>query len=143
MLANDRGFSLIELIITIIVIAVGVLGLIAALSFTTGRSINAELMTTTTLLAQERMEQLIGDRRSSGYTAASLDIGTTPATAFSAPYADYTWTVEICNVDDTLMPTNCTDPDDGSGYKRMTVTVVNTRMPEASTVSIVSLVTDY
>jgi prepilin-type N-terminal cleavage/methylation domain-containing protein len=145
MLSNDRGFSLIELIITIIVISVGVLGLIAAMSFTTGRSINAELMTTTTLLAQERMEELIGDRRSSGYGTASLDIGTTTDPAFGAPYADYTRTVEICYVDSAIQNPDCdpAPPNVDTGYKRMTITVENNMMQAASNVSIVSLVTDY
>ena len=145
MLSNDRGFSLIELIITIIVISVGVLGLIGALSFTTSRSISAELMTTTTLLAQERMEELIGDKRSGGYGTASLDIGTTTDPAFAGPYADYTRTVEICYVDSDLLNPDCdpAPPNVDTGYKRMTITVVNNKMQAESNVAIVSLVTDY
>lgn len=141
--ADDRGFSLLELIITIIVVSIGVLGLIAALSFTTGRSINAEMMTTATVLAQERMEQLIAEKRANGYSAPSLDIGTTTDPPLAAPYADYTRTVEICHVDVNLGSPDCTAPSVETGYKRITVTVTNTRLPAASTVQVVTVVTDY
>jgi prepilin-type N-terminal cleavage/methylation domain-containing protein len=140
---NNQGFTLIELIITIIVVSVGVLALIAALSFGTGRSINSELMTTGTTLAQERLEQLIAEKRANGYSSALLAIGTTTDPPLAAPYADYTRTVEICNVDVNLGNPDCTAPSVDTGYKRITVTVTNTRLPAESTVQAVTLVTDY
>ena len=145
-MVNKRGFTLIEVIVTLLVITVGVLGLVGVLSFVTGQGINAEMMTTSTLLSQERMEELIGEKRAIGYgSSPSLDIGTTVDPAFASPYADYTRTVEICFVDVNLQNPDCDPaaPNIDLGYKQITVTVINNKIPASSNTSVVSLVTDY
>ena len=142
---DNRGFTLIELIFTIILVAIGIVGLVSAMSFMTGRSINAEAITTATSLAQEGMEQLYAEKRANGYSAALLNIGTT-APPLAGAYADYTRTVEICYVDANIQNPDCDPlvlPNDDLGYKRVTVTVVNTLSPADSTVPLVSLLTDY
>ena len=142
---DNGGFTLIELIFTIILVAIGIVGLVSAMSFMTSRSINAESTTTSTSLAREGMEQLYAEKRANGYLAAPLNIGTT-VTLLAGTYADYTRTVEICYVDANIQNPDCDPlvlPNDDLGYKRVTVTVVNTRAPIESTAPLVSLLTDY
>lgn len=145
MIGNERGFTLIELIITIIVVSVGALGLVSALSFTTSRSIHSDLMTTANALAQERLEQFFAEKQANGYASPLLNIGMTADPPLLPPYADYARTVDICYVNSALLAPDCdpAPPNIDLGYKQVTVTVVNTRLPQGSLVSLVSLLTDY
>jgi len=136
------GFTLIEVILTIIIISIAVLTLVSSISFTTSRGLNAEVMSTAQQLAQERMEELIARKRASGYGfSPDLDIGTTIVTLTGA-FASYTRTVEICNVDAALGGPDCAAPDNGSGYKRITVEVNYTQgLPNLPTDDLVRLIT--
>lgn len=139
---QEKGFTLIEIILAIMIISIGVLTLVSSMSFTTSRGLNAEVMSTAQQLAQERVEQLEATKRNSGYSATpDLDIGTTTVVLAGA-FANYTRSVEVCNVDVNLANPDCTAPDNGSGYKRITVEVNYTQsLPSLPTDDLVRLVT--
>jgi prepilin-type N-terminal cleavage/methylation domain-containing protein len=136
------GFTLIEVILTIIIVSIAVLTLVSSISFTTSRGLNAEVMSTAQQLAQEKVEELIAKKRDSGYSSSpDLDIGTTTVTLTGA-FANYTRSVEVCNVDSALGNPDCTAPDNGSGFKRITVEVNYTPgLPNLLTDDLVQLIT--
>ncbi len=89
---GEGGFSLIELVLVILVLAVAAMAL--ATQFTqsvAGIGLDEELQTATRL-AEERAEQILADRRGSGYAAVPL--GTTTDTLVG-PYAVYVRTVAV------------------------------------------------
>jgi len=140
------GFTLIEVILTIIIVSIAVMTLVSSISFTTSRGLNAEVMSTAQQLAQEELEELIAKKRGTGYsTSPDLDIGATTVVLTGA-FAHYTRQVEICNVDASLGNPDCTAPDNGSGYKRITVEVNYTQglpgLPSDDLVRLVTVVTD-
>lgn len=139
---GQRGFTLIEIIITIMVASIALFGLLGGISYVTSKSLNAEIMTTATELAQEKMEEKIAKKRASGYAASpDLDIGTTTEN-LSGTYNNYTRSVEICNVNASFGSPSCTGADNGSGYKRITVEVNYTgSLPNLPTTKFVTLVT--
>lgn len=144
LIRKEDGFTLVEIILAIIIISIGVLGLVSAISFTTGKSINAEVVSIAQVLAQERMEELLAKKRDTGYaTTPDLDIGTT-TTALPGPFTGYTRIVEACNVDNNLGSPDCTAPDNGSGIKRITVSINYSGFPDlpSPVVSLVSVITD-
>lgn len=143
---ETEGFTLIEIILTMIIISIAVLTLVSSIGVTTSRGLNAEVMSTAQQLAQEKLEELIATKRNSGYsTTPQLDIGTTIETLTGA-FANYTQQVEICNVDASLGSPDCTPPDNGSGYKRITVEVNYTQglpnLPADDLVRLVTVVTN-
>ncbi len=143
---REDGFTLIEIILAIIIISIGVLGLVSAISFTTGKSINAEVVSTAQVLAQERIEELIAKKRDAGYGASpDLDIGTT-TTALPSPFTGYTRIVEVCLVDANLQNPDCDPglPNNDVGFKRVTVNINYSGLPDlpSPVVSLVSVVAD-
>lgn len=144
LISRKDGFTLIEIILAIIIISIGVLGLVSAISFTSSKGINAEVITTAHVLAQECMENLIAEKRANGYGAGPLAIGTTIDPPACPAFTGYPRTVEICNVDGNLANPDCTAPDNVSGYKRITVSINYTGLADLPTpvVSLVSVVTD-
>lgn len=141
---REDGFTLVEIILAIIIISIGVLGLVSAISFTSGKGINAEVVSTAQTLAQERMEELLAKKRDTGYaTTPDLDIGTT-ITALPSPFTGYTRVVEVCNVDSSLGSPDCTLPDNGSGFKRITVNINYSGLADlpSPVISLVSVVVD-
>ena len=144
LIRKEDGFTLVEIILAIIIISIGVLGLVSAISFTTGKSINAEVVSTAKELAQERMEELLAKKRDTGYaTTPDLDIGTT-TTALPGPFTGYTRIVEVCNVDGSLGNPDCTLPDNGSGFKKITVSINYSGLPDlpSPVVLLATVITD-
>jgi len=139
---DPRGFTLIEIIITIVVVSIALFGLLGGVSFVITKNLNAEVMTSATFLAQEKMEEKVARKRGSGYSySPDLDIGTTTENPVSG-FSNYTRSVEICNVDTNGANPDCTAPDDGSGYKRITVEVnYNKSLPDLPTDNLVILST--
>ncbi len=105
---NQKGFSLIEAIIVIIVISIGAIGVLSV--FITGMKGAGEPMLNLQAveLAQEAMEQrVIGLRMSSGFNAVQ-DVA---ATTFSAPFTNFLYSVDITCVD-----ANFGNAQGGTGY---------------------------
>jgi prepilin-type N-terminal cleavage/methylation domain-containing protein len=93
---GTSGFTLIEIIITMVVLSIAAIGVLTV--FTTGIKGSAEplIVDQATQLAQQIMEQkVIGLTLSNGYNAVQ-DIASTP---FAAPFANYSYTVNATCVD--------------------------------------------
>jgi len=146
-IGTKDGFTLVEIILAILVISIGVLGVTSALSFTTSRSLNAEVIATAKELAQERMEELIATKRNNGYADSTFNIG--PAvmtfTALAAPFNKYSRGVQVCLVNTGLSSPDCDPaaPNNDFGYKRITVSVDYTGLsnlpsPAATVVTVIA-----
>jgi prepilin-type N-terminal cleavage/methylation domain-containing protein len=139
------GFTLIEVVLTIVIVAVGLLGVIGALSFSTGKSINAEVHTTATALAQERMEQLIAEKRANGYGSAVLAVTPAPGWVAVPGFAGYERQTEICNAVAAAGSITKTAPCTAAGtanYKYITVTVRYTGLDYVVTSDVVMVITN-
>jgi prepilin-type N-terminal cleavage/methylation domain-containing protein len=149
---NEAGFTLLEMILVIILLAVGLVPLLSALSSVTRGAVNAEIMTTAQELAQEHLEYLISKKRNDDgnyadadaddgyYTTPDLDVGTVGPTSLAPSFPGYTLTVEICQVDAALQNPVCTPPAADTGYRRITVSISYSGLPDLSS-PVVSLVT--
>ena len=109
MFKNTKGFTLIEMIIIIVIVAIGVVPLMN-MFYGAGISMGqAGFVTVATELAQRKMDGYI----QSGYASASSGSGT-----FSAPHAAYSWTTTVTPVDAGFL-----DDAGSTTYKKVEVTV--------------------
>ncbi len=127
--SGDSGFTLIEIIITLVVLSIAAVGVLSV--FTAGMKGSADplILNQALSLAQEKMDEAIGLRRVAGY-AAVTNVG---ATAFPAPFNAYTWARAV-DCDPTFTP--CP-----ASYQRVTITVAWNA--GADTVSLVTLIANY
>jgi prepilin-type N-terminal cleavage/methylation domain-containing protein len=128
---GEAGFTLIELILALLVLSIGVIGVTSAMSFTARQSLNAEVMSKATALAQERIEQLMAVKRDLGYTDPVFNQTALTLTALPSPYDRYSRGEEICLLDASLENADCDPalPNNDLGYKRLTVTVDYNGLP--------------
>jgi prepilin-type N-terminal cleavage/methylation domain-containing protein len=68
-----RGFSLVELLVFIVIFGIAAYALLRSFASVLPRSPTPAQLTQATLLAQERMELILGQRDALGYNAANLD----------------------------------------------------------------------
>jgi type II secretory pathway pseudopilin PulG len=139
------GFTFIEVILAIIIISIAVLVLISSISFTTRNSLNAEMTSTAQQLAQERLEQLIAQKRNNGYgSLVPIGLG---AYAPIAGFSGYERREDICYVDAGLAP-NFNPPPTvcnaaATNFKQVTVSVRYTLLQNPPTVSLMTVVTNF
>ena len=128
---KTRGFTLIETIITLVVLSIASVGVLTV--FTVGISGSADplIISQATSLAQEKMDEAIALRASGGYAAVLAD----PGGAFAAPFGAFSWVRAVSCVDSAFAPAVC-----ATGYKLVTVTVTHAVI---GSVSLVTVVTDY
>lgn len=131
---KKQGFTLVEAVLTLILITGGVLGVLHLFNTNVDAANKMELTLRATYLAQERVEQIVQDKEYKGYNfivsanyPASEDL---TAQGFNG----YTRTVNILEVN----PTNLTNQQNGSGYKRVTVAV---QVAGGDTVTLTTLLT--
>lgn len=139
---KTKGFTLIEVILVIVVLAIAIPGLISAVSFMTARQVNTVGATIAADLAQEKMEEIMGDRMNAarGY-AYVVNANYAAETPMAAPFGNYNRTVNIICVTaadlNPLVPPAC--PTD---FKRIQVTVsavgVGPNVPDAVLYSVVT-----
>jgi len=135
--SGTGGFTLIETIITLVVLSIAAVGVLSV--FTTGikGSANPLIITQAAQLAQEKMEETLALRRISGFNAVVPDAGG----PFPAPYDACSWARTVVCVTaldlntDTGTPLPC-----ASGYARVTVTVTNALI---GTIALDTVVTNY
>jgi prepilin-type N-terminal cleavage/methylation domain-containing protein len=103
------GFTLIEIILAIAVVAIALTGLIGAISFVTKQNVQTEIQTTATELAQERMEQLIAEKAKNGLNSSpALDVTASPSYVPISGFSGYEQQTEICYADiPSSDPTQC------------------------------------
>jgi prepilin-type N-terminal cleavage/methylation domain-containing protein len=144
---NAKGFTLIEVIMTLVVLSVAAVGVLSV--FTTGMKGSPDplIVNTEIMLAQEKMAIIVGDRKNSarGFVwVVAGDYNTNPAKyppeASVTGFAGYSRSVTIICVDPTNLNASTGAPPCAAGYARVTVTV-----SQAGTgfVSIDTLLTDY
>lgn len=121
------GFSLIEAIVFIVVVAVLLAGLVAALSSNLRSSPRAGELDLASELAQQRMELILAQRRAAGFAAFTDPCVPGPGPAECTPPAGYTVTASVAG--------GWTDP---ARYKVVQVTVGG-----AGDATATSLVADY
>jgi prepilin-type N-terminal cleavage/methylation domain-containing protein len=131
---GEGGFSLIEIIVTLVVLSIAAIGVLSV--FTTGSRGSADplILNQASALAQEKMDEAIALRRSGGFAAVTTVNPGVPA--FPAPFNTYTWSRVVDCVDVNLNAVACPQP-----YERVTVTV--SWNAGAESVSLVTLIADY
>ncbi|MBI3812385.1 MAG: type II secretion system protein [Nitrospirae bacterium] len=143
---NTKGFTLIEVILVIVIMAIAIPGLISAVSFITAQQVNMVGTTTAADLAQEEMENIIAKKQSSCGTCGYAN---TPPTSCATPlvgtfaavsgFPNYQKKTDAVCVDSSLASV-LTD----QGYKEITVTVQAVGVgPSVPNAVLVTLVTNY
>lgn len=137
---KDEGFTLIEVILVVVIMAVVIPSLIMGVSYMTSSQVNLLGTTTAANLAQEEMENVIAKKMSSCPTCgyANIAVGAGSFAAVSG-FPNYQKKTDVALVDSNLNPSG-TDV----GYKKVTVTVsavgVGQSVPDAV---LVTLLTNY
>lgn len=122
MMRNARGFTLIEVVMVIVVLAIAGTGILMYFAGLSGRP-DAVTLAQAAALAQEKMERLIADKKANGFNTV---VSETPA-ALPAPFDRFTREVEVFCVQESDLDTSngtmpgCSDSDINA--KRLRVTV--------------------
>ena len=135
---KSKGFTLIETIITLVVLSIAAVGVLSV--FTTGikESANPLIVGQATQLAQERMDEAIALKKSGGFNAVVTINPGVPA--FPAPLNVFSWTRTVTCVTALDLNTATGAPPCASGYAHVTVTV---NQPVSGSVSVDTLLTNY
>jgi prepilin-type N-terminal cleavage/methylation domain-containing protein len=137
---NTGGFTLIETVITLVVLSIAVVGVLSV--FTTGMrgSANPVIVDQAVQLAQEKMDTIVGDRINAGRGYSFI----IPASyGADVPVTGFNRSVNIFCVTSADLNTNAGAPGASgcaSGYTHVTVTVANAAM---GSVSLDTVVTKY
>jgi prepilin-type N-terminal cleavage/methylation domain-containing protein len=136
---KSNGFTLIEIIITLVVLSLGVVGVLSVFSLGIGRSADPLVVGQATQLAQGELDAVIGIKAASGFSAAALGTGTGQACKTNPMLTGYTCSLDICfvpagNLNDTSACGTATS------YKRVAATVTNAA---GGSVVAVTLLTNY
>ncbi|MHB8836177.1 MAG: prepilin-type N-terminal cleavage/methylation domain-containing protein [Candidatus Methylomirabilia bacterium] len=148
---NNKGFSLIELVIVIVILGIASVGLMTVFSTGTKKSADPLLENQALQLAQEKMEIIIGQRmdvatpRGFAWVVAA-DYSANPAkyppeTPVAAPFAAFNRSVTITCVTSADLNTSTGAPPCASGYARVTVAVAHAALSGSVTAD--TLLTDY
>ncbi len=137
---KSNGFTLIEIIITIAVLAIAAVGVLSVFSVGIQGSPHPLLVAQATQLAQERMETIVGDRLNPGRSFNYIDPGNYGADAPVVGPNTFNRSVSIFCVTAADLNTNKGAPPCASGYTHVTVTVANAAI---GTVTVQGLVTNY
>jgi len=139
---NDQGgFTLIEIIITLVVLSVAVVGVLTVFTTAIKGSADPVVLNRALALAQEKMDEIIGDRMNSVRGFAYIIPGNYPAdipvTGFNRSVTIFCVTAGELNTDSGVAPgaSGC-----ASGYTHVEVTVAHAAI---GSVSLDGLVTNY
>ncbi len=131
-----KGFTLIELLIAIVLIVVGLVALMGAMSAGICADAALEYRLTALNLANEKLEELKDD----GYSHANLDPASSPFTEAFISGFDFVeqrqWTVDYV---DANLSTSVSD----TGLKDVTVEVQWTQKGGTQSVAVETLIGDY
>lgn len=118
-LRSNKGFSLLEGVLSTALIGMLMTGATLVMQNSTLNTMNGDMNTIATQLANEKLENIIADKEFLGY--AHLDQSTNyPDETMSGVYQGYERSVDIYEVD----PADLTTPMIGSGIKRVEVKVI-------------------
>jgi prepilin-type N-terminal cleavage/methylation domain-containing protein len=134
---NLKGFTLIEVILAIVILAVAIPALVSSVSFMAARQVNTIGTTIAADLALEKMEEVIGDRINPARGFPWIVSG--PNYPGDAPVTGYNRSVSIICVTAADLNTSIACP---TAYKRVQVTVstsgVGPSVPNAVLYTVVS-----
>lgn len=146
---NQAGFTLIETIITLIVLSIAAVGVLSVFTAGIKGSANPLIINQAVSLAQEKMDIIIGDRQNParGYAwIAAADYNTNPLKYMPENpvpgFANFNRSVTIFCVDAGTLNTDNGQPFPcvSSGYAHVTVTVTHALIGD---VALDTLVTNY
>lgn len=130
------GFLLVEIVIALVVLAIGAVGLLSVFTVGTKRSADPVLLSSACALAQEKMEETIALKKAGGF-AAVVPVAPGP---FDPPVADCTWSRDVACVTAADLNTPIGSPPCATGYARVRVAVANASI---GTVMVETVVTNY
>lgn len=116
-----KGFSLIEAILTLVLVSGGILGILHLFEQNVRSANFMEQTASAAFLAQERLEQIVQDKEYQGFDTIISANYPASEDLTAQGFGGFTRTVSILevNANDLTSPA----PPPGSGYKRITVTV--------------------
>lgn len=127
---KNKGFTLIETVISIVVIGIVFLGLLAVFTGVYTNAVYDEIMTTATVLAKGEMERV------SGLSFASVsDQNRDSPLAFSGNFSNYSWQIRV-----DAVPVAIADDATMTNYKQIESRVSNNML---GYVSFKTVVTNY
>lgn len=133
---RQKGFTLIEAILTLTILASGIVGVLTLYQRNIAKSDEMEQTLIATLLAQEKLEQIVQDKKYKLYPYIITANYPVTEDLTAEGYPAYTRTTTIQEVNSG----NLTTPQSGTGYKRVTVGVSVTGGP---TVTFDTLLTQW
>lgn len=114
---DNRGFTIIELVFTIVIISLSLIGVMTLFENATRGALQADLNYIAVKLAHEKLEWVVMDKVRIGY--ATLNQTLYPNETFTGSFSPYTRSTTVAEVSGADMVT----ATPGSGYKRIEVTV--------------------
>jgi type II secretory pathway pseudopilin PulG len=133
---KSDGFTLVEVILIIVMVSIFMASIMLPFISSLRESDLPEIASVAYFLGLEKLEELSAQTTGSISEESRGDV---------SGYEDYERKVVVCDVDcDTLQTTDCdpaTNPEQGSGCRKITVTVYHDRIPDG--VSLVTLRTAY
>lgn len=132
----SRGFTLIELILTVVVISVGLTGIMVIFENVTRGVTEADNVVVAGNLVREKLEQIVMAKWYSGY--AAIVQASYPSETFTGDLSKFTRSTTVQEVSKTDFSTAEVD----SGYKRVAVTVTWGARPH-QTITIPTILASY
>lgn len=136
---TKKGFTLIEAILTMMLLSAGIVGVFTLYHKNIAVADEMEQTVIATALAQEKLEQIIHDKKYNLYAYVTQANYTSPEDLTSIGYPGYTRTTTIQEV----LSSDLTTPPQGqqsTGYKRVTVSV---QVSGGGTYTFETLVTEW
>lgn len=131
-----KGFSIIEAILTLSILSAGVLGVMSLYQKNIAQSNETETTLIATALAQEKLEQILHDKKYQEYIFIIAANYPTSEDLTPIGYPGYTRTIAIQEVSGT----DLSSAQSGTGYKKITVAVQSAGNP---TITLETLVTAW
>jgi len=132
---NQKGFTLIETILTSIIIGVGLMGGMVVMQNATANTVNNDLSTIATQLANQKIEQMIADSKFIGYETLISDNYPNEVVTDIYNMLRKVIIAEVSSVDLSVV-------EPGSGLKSVSATV-SWGTKDYQTVTVTTLIADY
>ncbi len=138
--SNEGGFTLIELIITIVVLAIAGIGVMSVFSNSMRTGANPLVVAQANLLVREKMEIIMGDRQNTARGFSWIIPANYPAeNPITVPgFSAFSRSVSIYCVTSGDLNTNVGSPPCTTGYAHITVSVTNAAIGTITSESIVA-----